>query len=72
MAKDRFIGMKLLWSWDWRFWSWFTWHGIQSGYTSGEYRYVHECRHHEMVKAPDRIFDVVYHLGPLKLMVGVR
>lgn len=70
-GRKRYVGVRLLWDWNYRFWAWFTWHGIQSAYTSGRYDYDFKCNHHVMIQAPDRVYDVVYHLGPLKIKIGV-
>lgn len=56
MTRDLNIGVTFLWNWDRRFWAWFDWHGIQSGYANNG----------------DRIFDTVYHLGPFKVKFGVK
>jgi hypothetical protein len=57
--RDYYCGVKLLWSWDYRFWSWFTFHGVYAAYMNGKN------------ETPDRLFDKIYHLGPLKIKVGV-
>lgn len=53
--SDKYCGVKLLWSSDYRFWSWFTSHGVYEATNS----------------KGERIFAKIYHLGPLKLFIGV-
>lgn len=69
--NDLWIGFKILWSWNPRFWAWFASHGIQSAYVGGEYVYDFRCNHQVMIKAPQRVFDTIYHFGPLKIKFGV-
>lgn len=55
MSKDVYCGIEILWSWDYRFWSWFCSHGVQVATRVNG----------------DRVFNKIYHIGPLKLLIGV-
>lgn len=75
-TKDSYCGIRILWSWDYRFWSWFNSHGIESAYYGAEHA-PHNCYNcgkylgYRTVKAANRVYDKVYHLGPLKIWIGV-
>lgn len=70
-VDDKYCGITILWSWDYRFWSWFTSHGVQSGYTGG-LSVSKTDNTLQIIRSPSRVFDKIYHLGPLKIRIGIK